>query len=78
MPQGHKGVCNAAVVDSIPIRGNEILNIFISSLWHQGKSPALSSATQYAMPRKIPRKGGNGVSLLSLSVPCCMRYTTLS
>ena len=29
------------------------MNIFISSLWHQGRNPALSSATKYEMPRKI-------------------------
>ena len=45
-------------------RGNELLflNILISSLWHQGKSLALSSATQQAIPRKTRRQLGNGVS----------------
>ena len=46
--------CNATVVVSIPTRGNELLfiNIVISSLWHQAKSPALRFATQHTMPRK--------------------------
>ena len=48
-------VWNAMVVGSIPTRGNELLfiNILISSLWQQGYSPVLSSATQQAIPRKI-------------------------
>ena len=35
--------CYATVVSSIPIWGSELLciNIFISSLWHQGKSPGV-------------------------------------
>ena len=43
---------NATVLSSIPTRGNELLffNIFISSLWQQGKDPTLISATQHAMP----------------------------
>ena len=55
--------CNAMVMGSILTWGNRLLftNIFISSLWHQGKSPALSSTTQHAMPLKIQRKVGNGV-----------------
>ena len=38
------------------IDSNEIFNIFISSLWSRGKSAALSSATQHAIP---PEFGGN-------------------
>ena len=44
---------------SIPTRGNEIflnIYIFISSLWLQGKNPALSSATQHAMPSEFGGK----------------------
>ena len=41
---------------------NEFINIFISSLCHEGKSAALRSDTQNATPRKIRRKMGNGVS----------------
>ena len=53
--------CDCTVVDSIPTRGNELLfiNIFISSLWRQGKSPALNFTKQYA--RKNRLKVGNGV-----------------
>ena len=54
--------CNT-VVGSIITRVNELLflNIFISSLWPQSKSPTLSSAIQQVMPQKIRRKVGNGV-----------------
>ena len=54
--------CIAMVVGSIPTRGNELfillVNIFISALWHQGKSLPLSSATQPAMPRKTSAASG--------------------
>ena len=42
-----------SVVGSTPPRGNErfiYINIFISSLWLRGKSAALTSATQHAIP----------------------------
>ena len=50
--------CNATVVGSILTKGIELLffNFCISSLWHQGKSPALSCTAQHAMPRKILRE----------------------
>ena len=49
---------------SIPTREIELLffNIFIPSLWYQGKISALSSPTQHAMLRNIRRKAGNGVT----------------
>ena len=44
----------ATVVSLIPPKGNKLLfnNNFFTSLWHQGKSLVLSSATQRAMPQK--------------------------
>ena len=54
--------CNATVVGLIATRRNKLLliNIFFSSLWHQGKSIALSSDTQHAIAQKIGGKWGNG------------------
>ena len=58
MAQGHNGltVMRLLWVRS-PLGENELLfmNIFFSSLWHQGTIPALSSATLHAMLRKIRR-----------------------
>ena len=41
--------CNATVVGLIATRRNKLLliNIFFSSLWHQGKSIVLTLNTQY-------------------------------
>ena len=50
---------NATVVGSIPTRGNEIFNIFISSLWQRSKV-ALNSATQYAMTSKDSAESEEG------------------
>ena len=50
------------VVGSIPILGNKILNVFISSFWNEDK--ALSSTTQHAMPREFSGKWG-GVNEVS-------------
>ena len=62
--------CNTTVVGLNLNRKNELLfiNIFISSLCDQGKSSALSFATQHIMPCKIRRKVGNEMS--SDKVPC--------
>ena len=53
-------VSKATAVSSFPIRGNGLLyiNIFIYSLWYQGKSAALSSALRNALPRKFGGKWG--------------------
>ena len=39
--------CNVTVVGTIATGGNELLfrNIFIPSLWYQGKSPAMRSSS---------------------------------
>ena len=55
---------NAMVVSLIPTRGNELLciNIFISWLWQQSKSPALSAATQH---QRLENFGKWGTECLS-------------
>ena len=55
---------NAMVVDLIPTRGNEISDIFISSvLWFASRQrTALSSVTQRAMPLEFVKKWRTEVS----------------
>ena len=68
-PGEQKSDCNATVLGSIPTRGIELLfiNIVISSLWHQAKSPALRPATQHTMPPKFD--GMLGTKCLSTRFP---------
>ena len=57
--QGHKGVSETRQLwVRSPLKGiNYYFLIFLfSSLWHEGKSSALSSATSHVMSRKIRRK----------------------
>ena len=67
---------NRLVVDSIPNRGSEIciyIYILISLLWRRGKSAALSSAIQHAMP---PQFGGKcGTECLNNKFPLPTRDT---
>ena len=55
--QGHKVV---TLTRRLWARSPPEIIIFNCSLWHQGKSPVLSS-TQDAMPQKNWREVGNGV-----------------
>ena len=53
-------------VDSIPIRGNEIFNIFSYPRSSNEENVALSSAIQYTMPLESGAKRGTVVGFLSL------------
>ena len=59
--QGHK--CYALVVGSIHTRGSELLltNIFISSLWHQGKKHGVGFRHSTRNVSKNREKVDNGV-----------------
>ena len=46
---------------------NLIINIFISSLWHQGKSSKLGLVTQHVIPKKIG--GRQGAEFLNTRFP---------
>ena len=61
--QGHATICTE-VMGSVPTRGSEIVNIFISSLWLQGIVLPL-----YTHASRIRRKMGNGSVLVGTEWP---------
>ena len=68
-----RATVNATIVDTILIRGNEIFNTLISSLWYEA-SAASSSATQHAMSREEAKwkylNTDQKLSLFSLTLDC--------
>ena len=70
--------CNATVVCSIPIQGNELLfvNILISSFRHQGKMPSVEFrySTRNAAKNSV-ESAERSILTLGSPLSCYMRYS---